>query len=450
MGELVYTYATGAVIVAYFLLRLASRRLDPFEAIWLFLLGYAQLYVIQPVSFHAWAVGVRGADVVAAANWRALWALCWFLAVYHLCPARRLAPALPRPPRAWSPGFVAVLSPLLIVWGLYCSGVAIRSGGEGPGAQSPEATLLSSFPFVMMVGAILLIVTGRYLGAPRPAFAAAGLAVSAAYVLIWTFNGKRSPSLIAVLTTLCAIYVTRLRRPSWPVLISTACAGALVVAVAITWRSDQDHPRTVSGFLSFLADFEVSRVLESLNFSDGELERDTYETEEYGGFLLMMDTVPHKSGYDHGANYLRVFSTFIPRILWPSKPIYGRKAWIDAWIAGSEIEREDDFSSPAIGLMGATQLNGGATATLIVVALLAVLLRVSYEYFIRYADVPWVQFWWSVTYYNAWLMVVTDDPFVWFYLSWGFSVFPIVILMWFANKLVRSEPGGAAMAFPPA
>jgi hypothetical protein len=293
-------------------------------------------------------------------------------------------------------------------------------------------------------------VTGRYIGAPRPAFAAAGLASSAAYVLIWTFNGKRSPSLIAVLTTLCAIYVTRLRRPSWPVLISAAFSGALVVAVAITWRMDHDHPRTVSGFLSFLADFEVSRVLESLNVSDGENERDTYETEEYGGFLLMMDTVPHKSGYDYGANYLRVFSTFIPRILWPSKPIYGRQAWVNAWVAGSEIEREDDFTSPAIGLMGATQLNGGARATLIVLALLAVLLRVSYEYFIRYADVPWVQFWWSVTYYNAWLMVVTDDPFVWFYLSWGFSVFPIVILMWFANKLVRSEPGGTATALPPA
>ncbi len=54
----------------------------------------------------------------------------------------------------------------------------------------------------------------------------------------------------------------------------------------------------------------------------------------------------------------------------------------------------------------------------------ALLLRTSYEYFIRYADVPWVQFWWSITYYNAWFMVVNDDPLVWFYYNWGFSTFP--------------------------
>ena len=86
----------------------------------------------------------------------------------------------------------------------------------------------------------------------------------------------------------------------------------------------------------------------------------TYETEEYGGFLLMMDTVPEKSDYDYGENYLRVFSTFIPRIIWPTKPLYGREQWINAWIAGSEMKRDEDFTGPAIGLLGATQLNGGA------------------------------------------------------------------------------------------
>ena len=30
--------------------------------------------------------------------------------------------------------------------------------------------------------------------------------------------------------------------------------------------------------------------------------------------------------------------------------------------------REDDFAGPAIGLLGATQLNGGAVGTVIVVA----------------------------------------------------------------------------------
>ena len=105
-------------------------------------------------------------------------------------------------------------------------------------------------------------------------------------------------------------------------------------------------------------------------------EQDSKETEEYGGFLLMMDTVPERSDYDYGASYLRLFSTYIPRIVWPNKPLYGREQWVNAWIAGSEFKRESDFTGPAIGILGATQLNGGAVGTFIVLGVLALLLRI--------------------------------------------------------------------------
>jgi hypothetical protein len=185
-----------------------------------------------------------------------------------------------------------------------------------------------------------------------------------------------------------------------------------------------------------LGDFQVSTILQCLNIGDEDTDAEfiSHETAEYGGFLLMMDTVPEKSGYDCGASYLRVFSTFIPRLVWPSKPIYGRAQWVNAWIAGSEMERDETFAGPAIGILGATQLNGGAAGTLIVLGCIGMLLGTAYAYFRLYADVPWVQFWWAITFYNAWFMVVTDDPLVWFYYNWGFSTFPIVILMWWANR----------------
>ena len=135
----------------------------------------------------------------------------------------------------------------------------------------------------------------------------------------------------------------------------------------------------------------------------------------------MMDTVPEKSPYDYGESYLRVFSTFIPRIIWPNKPLFGRSKWISAWMAGSEMERDEDFTGPAIGILGATQLNGGALGTLIVLGCIAFVLRSGYEYLRLYPDVPWVQFCWAITYYNAWFMVVNDDPLVWFYYNWGFT-----------------------------
>ena len=94
------------------------------------------------------------------------------------------------------------------------------------------------------------------------------------------------------------------------------------------------------------------------------MDSDQLRDEEYGGFLLMMDTVPEKSDYDYGMNYIRIVSTYIPRIVWPTKPLFGRDQWVGAWIAGSEMERDEEFTGPAIGILGATQLNGGAFGTL--------------------------------------------------------------------------------------
>ena len=441
MDEQFFVFAAAGIILVYFLVNVIVRKFDPFAPVWLFLVGYVQVYIIQAVSYHEWALRVRGQELVAAANFRALWALLWFLTVYHLGISPRLAPVLPRPPRGWSTALIAGIAPLLILWGLYCAGVVISAGLQGPDSISPEEALLRSFPFVMMVAAILLIVTGRSLASPQPLFFPAGLLVAAAYVAIWMFNGKRSHSLIGVLSTVCACYITRLKRPSWPVLLATSFAGVLVVAIAIGWRNNNDYELSASGFTQYLSDFKLEKILESLNIKDPESEQETttYETTEYGGFLLMMDTVPHKSDYDYGANYIRVCSTFIPRIVWPTKPLFGREQWINAYIAGSEMDRGEEFTSPAIGILGATQLNGGAVGTLIVLACIALLLRAAYEYFRLYSEVPWVQFWWAITFYNAWFMVVNDDPMVWFYYNWGFSTFPIVVFLWWALKIVARD-----------
>ena len=77
----------------------------------------------------------------------------------------------------------------------------------------------------------------------------------------------------------------------------------------------------------------------------------------------MMDTVPDEVPLRLWGDYLRLFSTFIPRHL-AEQAALRPQAWVDAWIAGSELEREEDFTGPAIGILGATQLNGGAIGDL--------------------------------------------------------------------------------------
>jgi hypothetical protein len=437
MDDLSYVYMTAAVIVCYFLWQVISGKFDSFAPSWLYLVGYVQVYIIQAISYHEWAVNVRGKELVAEANFRALWALLWFLFLYEFGIGKMVARLLPAPPRGWSQTTVGIISPVFVLWGLFSAGIMIFGGQQADTAtMSGEESLFGSLPFLTMVAAVLLIVTGRTSEAASRTFLPAGVLAGIFYVLLWMFNGKRSHSLIGVLATVCAVYISRLKRPSWPVLFATGFAGALSVAIAIGWRGNDNYERSVTGFMHYLGDFKVTKILESLNITDEDegVEAKTYETVEYGGFLLMLDTVPMKSDYDYGENYLRVFSTFIPRLVWPTKPIYGRAQWVNAWIAGSEMEREEDFTGPAIGIMGATQLNGGALGTFIVIACVATLLSTAYAYFRLYADVPWTQFWWAITFYNAWFMVVNDDPCIWFYYNWGFSTFPVVIAMWWAAK----------------
>ena len=450
MIDQVLVYAIGAVIGGLVLSQAFRRTFDPFAPIWLFLVGFTQIYVVQAITCREYALRARGIDLVTQANGRALWALLWFLLVYYFGPGRAIAAKLPRPPARWSIAAVATLSPLMIAWGLICSLPAlIDSGTEGP--PTPEAQILRSFPMMMLVAGVLLIVTGRRPDAPRPAFTWAGVAVSAAYVLIWTFNGKRSHALIGVLTGVCAYYIARGRRPSKAVLAATAFAGVLVVSLAIGWRGNVNYDRSASGFLAFLADFRLEALLVNLNVQGGDPadpeadEPASHETLEYGGFLLMMDTVPGKAGFDRGSSYIRLVSTFIPRVVWPGKPYYGRAEWVAAWMAGSEFPRDESFTGPAIGVLGAAQLNGGAIATAILLAALAMILRTSYEFFRRYAGVPWAQAWWAVTYYNAWLMTVNDDPFVWFYYLYGFTTLPPLLGLWAFLKLSgRGEAGPVA------
>lgn len=439
------TCVTGGLIGGLVLWRALRRDFDPFAPLWLFLAGYFQVYVIQALMYREYAIRARGVELVMEANVRALWAIVLFLAVYHIGIAKRLAAKLPKAPTAWSPTLVVILAPPMIFWGLACAGLAMRADNV-----SQEENLLHQFPVMMLAAGVMLTVTGRRPDDPRPMYALAGVLVCLAYVFIWMFNGRRSHAVFGVLTGVSAWYLPRFRRPGLPITIMTAIACAAVVSLALGYRNNPRYEKSPSGFLQYLGDFDPSRMLVNLNLKDESdpteslAEQTSKETEEYGGYLLMLHAVPSLSDYDHGSNYLRVFSTYIPRIVWPSKPIFGREAWINAWIAGSEFRRDETFTGPAISILGAAQLNGGVVATVIVMALAALGLRTAYDYYRFHADSAWAQVWWSLTYYNAWLMTVNDDPLVWFYYVYGHTTLPPMAALWLWFRL--AGPGREAAA----
>jgi hypothetical protein len=451
MDDRLYIYATAGVIVGTLLLHVVRKRFDPFAPIWMFMVGYVQIYVVQALSYREYALRVRGEEITAWANERALWSVCWFVLVYHLPIGRLLARLAPKAPTSWSLGAVGGLTPILLAWGFACGFLVSYDPTQASVEFSPEASLFLQFPILAQIAAVLLIVTGRNPARPRPALTAAGLAIAVFYIFLWMFNGRRSPALVGVLTTICAFYSSRGKRPSTMVLGITAILGAVAVTVALGWRIDRTHARSASGFVQFLADFNPADVLVNINLADREdpNRKDdkprSYETEEIGGYLLMLSTVPDKSPFDFGSSYIRILSTYIPRIVWPDKPYYGREEWVGAWIAGSEYKRDSTFTGPAIGLLGATHLNGGATATVIVLAGLALMLRAAYEYFRLHAACPWAQAWWSLIFYNAWFMTVNDDPFVWFYYVYGHTTLPPLAFLWVFNRFNKATGDARAM-----
>ncbi len=439
--DLVYTGMTATLIVGLILSQVFRRSFDPFAPIWLFLAGYSQIYVVQAYSYRDYAYHARGEAIATAAAFRALWSLALFMAVYYSGLGKKIAAKLPRAPMNWSPTMVVALTPPMIFWGLVCSVLTLRAGTVGV-----EDAIYTQFPMLLLVGGVMILITGRHPSRPNAFLTILGVMTCASYSGIWMFNAKRSHALFGVLAGVCAFYLPRCRRPSMPVMAATGVACVMAVTIAIGWRGTTRYDQDLSGFVQYLSELDPSSVLVNLNLKerDGEsqalsLDPVDKETEEHGGFLLMMDTVPEKSPYDYGWSYMRIFSTFIPRAIWPNKPLYGREEWVGAWMAGSKSARDEYFTGPAIGLLGATQLNGGAVATAIVLSLLALLLRTAYDYYRYHAASPWAQVWWSLTYFNSWLMTANDDPFVWFYYVYGYTTFPVVVALWVGLKL--SGPG---------
>ena len=163
MEELYFVYATVGLIVLYLPRSRWSRgSFDPFAPVWLFLVGYVQVYVIQAMSYHEWALDVAGQGSGRRGQFPCLLGP-------PLVPLRSTSSASDGTGARFCRvrrGLVAALGrhaePAADPVGL-CSARACSSGEmlPRPRALPARKLLFRSFPFVMMVAAVMLIVTGR-------------------------------------------------------------------------------------------------------------------------------------------------------------------------------------------------------------------------------------------------------------------------------------------------
>ena len=265
MDDLMYVYAIGLIPAALLAFEVVTKRFDPFAPIWLFFVGYVHLYMLEALNLRERALGVRGIEIVREASFRGVLGAP-VVSVRLLRRAGTAACAVSseaaaRVVVAGGHGTDARVDRDRIVLHHHddANGVfRYRPGLRGSGAGG-------FVPVRDDGGRDHADRLGRDPTAPKPIVLALGVATAFAYVMLWMFNGKRSPSLIGALSGICAFYIARQKRPSWPVLLATAFIGAMIVSVAITWRFNRGHyDRTASGFIQFVSEFDVSQILNAL------------------------------------------------------------------------------------------------------------------------------------------------------------------------------------------
>ncbi len=384
---------------------------------------------------------------MAAANFRALWAILWFLLVYQLGIGRKLAAVLPRPPRRWSPAAVALISPPLIVWGLFCAGLAIFGGAQADSTANPGMeTLFLSFP-VRDDGGGGPADRDRPDDPVRPApfFLPAGLMVAAA--LRADLDVQRQA--VALADRRAGHGLRILHDAAQAALVAgpdrdgvLGCAGG---GDRHRLEGQPDYERSFTGFANSSA---ISKSRRSSRASTSPTTRD-----DGGGHDLRDRRIRRLPADDgHGSRQVglrlrrelhpRVFDVHPPDRLAEQAALRPRQ-WVNAWIAGSEMERDEDFTGPAIGILGATQLNGGAIGTLIVLACVAL----AAPHGLRVLPALCGRSLGSVLVVDHLLQRLVHGrqrrSARLVLLQLGFTTFPIVILMWWGSKLGGSGRGRA-------
>ncbi len=69
--DLYLSCTTGTIIALLIVSQIFRKGFDPFAPVWLFLMGYTQVYVVQAIMYREYALRVRGEEVVTAMNLRA-------------------------------------------------------------------------------------------------------------------------------------------------------------------------------------------------------------------------------------------------------------------------------------------------------------------------------------------------------------------------------------------
>jgi len=347
--------------------------------------------VVLPIFFHYIpAVGpmdppaMDGTNVlphdIAKAQWISLLGLLALYAGYAVPNRQLVQPLLPRSGFEWTQGAAIGATLLLVLTGWFVilgSTFGLIPGWLGSGVLGgiASATTFSS--------SLLVAIYFRYRS--RLAVLLLATIVPATSLINFMTGSKRATLLPIAMVVLTWVILERRIRISW--VLGGLLAVVLIYPTAQFWREDvlQSNTLTLGDVLldplpaigrtsDFLASGRVGDYFEQ------GLESTSRRLDAIGVVSVIVRDTPSVSPFQNGRTLALIPTAYVPRVLWPDKPVITIGQWVTETYVPSGHLLESNLGTTWIGEF---YLNWGIPAVLMGMFVLGALLRIAHEGLMR-------------------------------------------------------------------
>jgi hypothetical protein len=381
--------AISSTLLAPIVWKVATKRVDVFEPIYLFAAGWAAMFVVRPAAMLS-AGDFRYARVTRVIDVRdsfdkmlvlALVGAAAYVLGYSLPVGRHIASSMPAPPRKFSRetliasslGLVAVSAGIFVLSLYFTVGFTgarqLLEGRSLAGTRVVRATTsyLSLSPMLLVPACLVLFAVAR----ERRSVAAAGLATLAwAFFLILTIPvGDRTTLLPLFGGAVVYFYLSRDARPRLAavfLLLALALFGSSLVLT--TRNAGPDEPS--------LAESALQLVRQPLTIFDPVTRGN--DAEMAPTLAAALQIIPDEIPYMYGRAVVGDLLTRpVPRIAWHGKPLPPREQVVQKlWPA----EYAAKIANPEFSVLLTLFLDGGVIGVAVGMALFGIASRTGYEF----------------------------------------------------------------------
>jgi hypothetical protein len=210
-----------------------------------------------------------------------------------------------------------------IATGDYMSYLLAEDKNQG---LSHIGTLLTSLQWPAYIGALIVWLRGNR----RPNFILLFLAVMAVVIPYQFLQGSKTFLSLLLVSVVISYYSVRGKLPKVIVLLGVYIVAAYIFPFVHNFRESINSD---FGKIPSISQIDIGAITE-MSEEHGSTDRDTVEvlmpvSARFSGIDQLygvMQTVPEITGYRYGFDYSAILVNFVPRLIWPSKPIYSRGA----------------------------------------------------------------------------------------------------------------------------